>query len=144
MFDNMNFCNGCGAPSGHDANPPDRRAGRLFIIGGTFIGLIGLMTFFAVVRTLVTSPLDPATKAILIVTYLASVIIMFSVMVTLGWKQINRPASPRKKSDEVAEYQRPTSFQDVSTSQLPVGDMDIGSVTDSTTRTLDEVVVRRS
>jgi hypothetical protein len=43
------------------------------------------------------------------------------------------------KKDEKDEYRAPESFRDLNTSQLPTGDPGPGGVTDSTTRTLDEV-----
>src|SRR5437868_10313608 len=93
MAGNMNYCNGCGEPTEHAANAPDRRAGRLFILGGTFIVTIGLVAFFAVVRTLVTSSLGPGTIGLLLTAYLAALVLMFSIMMTLGWKQLNQPGA---------------------------------------------------
>jgi hypothetical protein len=144
MSGNMNYCNGCGAPAEHAADIPDRKAGRLFIFGGTVIVIFGLMAFFAVVRTLVTSGLDPALIGMLITAYLASIVLMFSVMMTLGWKQLNQTNPKSRTKDVQDDYQRPRSFKDVNTSQLPEGEPGFGSVTDSTTRTLEKTPLARN
>lgn len=139
----MNYCNGCGTPTENTAVVPDNRAGRLFIVSGTFIVLIGLMAFYPVLRTLITSPLETGAKVMIILSYLAAVISMFGVTMAMAWKQLNATGSRRSKKEEGADYRAPASFRDVNTSQLPVGDPGLGSVTDSTTRTLDEVTVLR-
>jgi hypothetical protein len=136
----MNYCNGCGAPTENSQLVPDTKAGRLFIISGTFIVLIGIIAFFPILLTLLGSPIDTAAKILLILSYLATVLLMFTATMTMGWKQINATGQRKTKNEERDDYRRPTSFRDINTSQLPTGDPGFGSVTDSTTRTLDEVL----
>jgi len=136
---NMNYCNACGTPTEHSSFVPDTKAGRLFIISGTFIVLIGIMAFFPILRTLLGSPIDTSAKILLILSYLATMLLMFAATMTMGWKQINATGHRAVKEDR-DDYRRPTSFREVNTSQLPAGDPGFASVTDSTTRTLDEVL----
>jgi len=70
---------------------------------------------------------------------LATMLLMFAATMTMGWKQINATGHRAVKEDR-DDYRRPTSFREVNTSQLPAGDPGFASVTDSTTRTLDEVL----
>jgi hypothetical protein len=138
---NINYCNACGAPTEHSQFVPDTKAGRLFILSGTFIVVIGMIAFFPILRTLLGSPIDTVAKILLILSYLATVLLMFAATMTMGWKQINATAHRKTKNETLDDYRRPTSFRDINTSQLPTGDPGFGSVTDSTTRALDEVLI---
>jgi hypothetical protein len=141
MSENMNYCNSCGAPTGHAAYGPDRKAGRLFIIGGTAIGMTGLIAFFVVLGPILSTRLDPGTAFMMTLAYLASVVAMVTIAMTLGWKQLNQPGPKRQVSRDHEDYEQPQTFRSVTTSQLPEGAPPVASVTDSTTRTLDEVFV---
>jgi hypothetical protein len=140
----MNYCNACGSPTEYSPVVPDTKAGRLFIISGTFIVVIGIMAFFPILRTLLGSPIDTAAKILLILSYLATMLLMFTATMVMGWKQINATGHRKTKNESRDDYRPPTSFREVNTSQLPAGEPGLGSVTDSTTRTLDEVPVSRS
>jgi hypothetical protein len=61
--------------------------------------------------------------------------------VTLGWKQFNSPAAKRQANNEAGDYHPPHVLNRTSTAKLPEGSPPVASVTDSTTRTLDEVFV---
>ena len=141
MSENMNYCNSCGAPTGHAAYGPDRKAGRLFIIGGTAIGMTGLIAFFVVLGPILSTRLDPGTAFMMTLAYLASVVAMVTIAMTLGWKQLNQPGPKRQVGRDHEDYEQPQTFRSVTTSQLPEGAPSVASVTDSTTRTLDEVFV---
>jgi len=139
--DNLNYCSGCGAPTSQTVDAPDRRAGRIFIIGGTAIGMTGLIAFFVVLGPILSSRLDPGTAFLMTVAYLASVVAMVAIAMTLGWKQLNQPGTKSQTSKDRQDYEQPRSFRGVTTSQLAEGEPTIASVTDSTTRTLEEVFV---
>jgi len=141
MPDHMNYCNSCGAPSGQSTDAPDRRAGRLFIIGGTAIGMTGLIAFFVVLGPILSTRLDPGTMFMMTLAYLASVVAMVTIAMTLGWKQLSQPGPKRPVGADREDYQQPRSFKGVTTSQLPEGAPPVASVTDSTTRTLDDIFV---
>jgi len=139
--DNLNYCSGCGAPTSQTVDVPDRRAGRIFIIGGTAIGMTGLIAFFVVLGPILSTRLDPGTAFMMTLAYLASVVAMVTIAMTLGWKQLNQPWPKRQVSRDHEDYEQPQTFRSVTTSQLPEGAPPVASVTDSTTRTLDEVFV---
>jgi len=139
--DNLNYCSGCGAPTSQTVDAPDRRAGRIFIIGGTAIGMTGLIAFFVVLGPILSTRLDPGTAFMMTLAYLASVVAMVTIAMTLGWKQLNQPGPKRQVSRDHEDYEQPQTFRSVTTSQLPEGAPPVASVTDSTTRTLDEVFV---
>ena len=141
--DNLNYCSGCGAPTDNIPTAPDARSGRLFIVCGTFIVLIGLIAFYPIMRTLIESPIETAAKVLIILSYLSTVLLMFGVTMAMAWKQVNAPNPHRRTRGEKDEYRAPASFRNVNTSQLPSGDPGLGSVIDSTTRTLNEVLIER-
>jgi hypothetical protein len=140
---NLNYCSGCGAPTEFVAASGDVGSGRIFAICGTVIVLIGLMAFFPVMGTVLKNPIDTAAKVVIILSYLLTVLLMFGVTMTMAWKQMNSAiARPRKRKND-ADYRSPASFRGINTSQLEPADPGIGSVVDSTTRTLDEQAVLR-
>jgi hypothetical protein len=93
---------------------------------------------------LLERPLDPSSVTTIVVAYLATMLLMFATMVGLGWKQLSAQNRRKNSEHEPEEYRSPASFKGVNTSQLPAGEPGIGSVTDVTTRTLDEAAIRRS
>jgi hypothetical protein len=140
---NLNYCSGCGAPTEIVPRQGDVASGRIFAICGTAIVLIGLMAFFAVMRTVLMNPIETPAKVIIILSYLLTVLLMFGVTMTMAWKQMSSGTPRQRKRKDEAEYRSPASFRDVNTSQLEPGDPGISSVVDSTTRTLDEQPVLR-
>jgi hypothetical protein len=140
---NMNFCNACGTPTEAGPVTTDRRVAGLFVVGSIFVALFGLVGLFPLLKILLDSRMDPAGVGILILAYLVIWLAMFSLMLGLGWKLLGNSRPKSKKLEPNTEYRAPASFKGVNTSQLPAGDPGFGSVTDSTTRTLDEVLVDR-
>jgi hypothetical protein len=113
----------------------------LFTISGTFIVVIGLLAFFPIVRSILDNPLDPAAKILLILSYLFVLLLMFTATMVMAWKQLSIVNAAKSRDTGGEEYRPPASFQKLNTSQLPEGAPGFGSVTDSTTRTLDDVFV---
>lgn len=116
----------------------------LFTISGTFIVVIGLLAFFPVVRSILDNPIDTPAKVLLILSYLFVLLIMFAATMAMAWKQLSIANAAKGSDTGGEEYRPPASFRKLNTSQLPEGDPGFGSVTDSTTRTLDEVTIKRS
>ena len=139
----MNFCNACGTPTGAGASAPDRRVAGVFVAGSVFIALFGLAGLFPLLKILLDSRLESPGIGILVLAYLVTWLMMFSVMLRLGWKLLGTPSQKRGNRESEDEYRAPASFKGANTSQLPAGEPGFGSVTDSTTRTLDEVFVER-
>jgi hypothetical protein len=140
---NMNFCNGCGTPTETAPASMDRRVAGVFVVGAVFIALFGLVGLFPLLKILLDSRLDPASIGTLVLAYLVVWLAMFSVLLGLGWKLLGGRGSKNRHLESGQEYRSPATFKGVNTSQLHAGDPGLGSVTDSTTRTLDEVLIER-
>jgi hypothetical protein len=114
------------------------------IIGGMVMGVAGIVSFFVVLGTILSAPLDPGTKFAIAISYLVAIAVMSAFPTILGWKLVNSPSLSRKgTTDSDQGYQAPSSLRGANTSQLPVSDPGFGSVTEPTTRTLDEVLIER-
>jgi hypothetical protein len=110
------------------------------MFGATAIGMLGLIGFFPILRELLHSPVDPTVMVVLLVAYLATVFLMFSVLVGHVWKNSGdiriKGSQPQPERDK--QYLRP-----VTTAQLEEPHEMPASVTEHTTRTLDEVSLRQ-
>ena len=142
---NLNYCNSCGAPTENNLVVRQRMSpSGLFTISGTFIMVVGLLALFPVVRSILDNPIDTSAKVLLILAYLFTLLLMFAATMMMAWKQLSIANANKRAGNEQDAYRSPATFRGVNTSQLPEGDPGFGSVTDSTTRTLDEVTIERS
>lgn len=141
--DALNYCNLCGAPTHNGQSAVDPKLPRTFAIGAGVFAVLGIGSLFPLMRMLLDSRLDPPSIGLFIMMYLITVLLIFGVLVGMSWRLASpsRRKENRKKKDD--EYRPPASFRGVNTAQLHPGDPTFGSVTDSTTRTLDEVLVER-
>src|SRR4051794_38073040 len=101
---NLNYCSGCGIPT--DKAPSDVGTPRLFVRSGTIIVIVGLVAFFALLRTLLRSQLETGAIVVITLAYLATIVLMFSVTMGMAWKQISVPGRRKKKKDDLAEEYR--------------------------------------
>jgi len=139
----LNYCNVCGAPTQNIVAAGDVKLPRVFAIGATFFAIIGIAALFPFLRMLLDSRLDPPSVGMFVFMYLVTILLIFGVMIGMTWKfssSGSRKDRPQKQDDQ---YRPPVSFRGTNTAQLHPGDPGFGSVTDSTTRTLDEVLVER-
>jgi|GEM_PF-1827626 len=143
IADGLNYCSRCGTPSERNLPPVADPIRRQLIIGASAIGVIGLMVLMPLLRTLLQSRLETPAVVMFLLAYLVTLVLMFSVMMTMAWKFSATTAVKKKRSDEPDEYRPPVTFRGVNTSQLPGGEPGFGSVTEPTTRTLDEVPIER-
>jgi len=136
----LNYCKNCGARNDRNPLVIGNAASRPFMFGATAIGMLGLVGFFPILRELLHSPVDPAVMVVLLVAYLATVFLMFSVLVGHVWKNSGdiRIKNSQRQPDPEKQYLRP-----VTTAQLEERHEMPASVTEHTTRTLDEVPVRQ-
>jgi hypothetical protein len=132
IADNVSFCKNCGFRQESLRNEDASRIKRLALTAGAGIGTIGLICFFTILRELLRSGLAPDAMITLLVAYLVALLIMFTVLVRHAFKTSDeRTMRPMERAPE-----QPAYFRAVNTAQLP--DMP-ASVTEHTTRTLDEV-----
>jgi hypothetical protein len=137
----LNYCKNCGMRN--DRNPliVGNSSSRPLMFSATAIGMVGLIGFFPVLKELLHSGVDPTVMVILLIAYLATVFLMFSVLVGHVWKNsgdIRIKGGLQAEQDTTQQYLRP-----ITTAQLEEPRDFPGSVTEHTTRTLDEVPIRQ-
>ena len=137
----LNYCKNCGVRNDRNPLVIGNSASRPFALGASAIGMVGLVGFFPVLRELLHSGVEPAVMVVLLVAYLATVFLMFSVLVGHIWKNsgdIRVKGGRQPEQDTAQQYLRPAT-----TAQLKEPRDSPGSVTEHTTRTLDEIPVRQ-
>ena len=142
---NLHYCSSCGSPTDKIFESGDDRVGRLLIVGGLVIAVTGIFSFFLVLGPILGAPIDASAKFALAASYLIAIAILSSVPMYLGLRHVNSQGRPRKHRERNADedYRAPSHLKPVTTSQLPDSDPGFGSVTEPTTRTLDEVLIER-
>ena len=135
--DNLNYCKNCGVRNEHTRLLVGNSSSRRLGFGAVAIGVSGLGFFVPVMRELLRSGVDPTVMVILLLAYLATVLAMFAILVGHVWK--NSGDIRIKNSD--MEHPRPEPYlRAVNTAQLPDRP---ASVTEHTTRTLEQVPLKR-
>ena len=140
MPSNLNYCKNCGSRNEKNALVVGNSSSKIMGVAATFVAIVGLVGFVEMLKLLLNSRLEtPALIAVLVV-YLIAVFAMFAVLVGHVWK---KSGDIRIKTNEQADEYAPPEFRRVTTAQL-VEPRDMpASVTEHTTRTLDEVVLNR-
>ncbi len=139
--ENLNYCNNCGARNEKNPLIVGNSSNRIMGIAATFIGMVGLVGFVEILKILLNSRLDTAAIIVILIAYLAAVFVMFAVLIGHVWKH---SGDIRFKSKEGADkYNVPNSFRGVNTAQLQEPHDFPASVTEHTTRTLDNVPLNR-
>lgn len=140
--ENLNFCNNCGARI--DSGNVENQSNSYSLISTAIIGLLSVIELFGFVFLavkLIEKNLDPSFVFVLLALYTAAVLgISFLV-----FKQTsNQNFKPRRK-EKTNEKSAPEKLPGVSTAQLnaPSFQTSAASVTENTTRTLDEVLIER-
>ena len=143
ISDDRNYCSGFGSPAERTALVYQSKSQRSLIIGSTLLGTVGLGTLFPIIRTMLEMHVDPTLFCIIVVAYLAALLYMFSVLMGHVSKRYSGIVTRSSDRTEADTYSPPASFRGVTTSQLHAAEPDVASVTESTTRTLDQVPVNR-
>lgn len=135
MPENLNFCKNCGSPN--ERNPSVvYNTGRGYILASMMIGMFGLFGFYGVLRELLRNPLDPAVVVILMIVYSFALLAMFAIPLGMSRRSGNVESNRIGRRES---YGQPTSFRSVNTAQLEEPREMPASVTEHTTRTLDQV-----
>ena len=104
--------------------------------------MVGLVGFVEVLKILLRSPLDTWAIIVVLIAYLVVVFSMFAVLIGHVWKH---SGDIRIQSKERAdEHIAPNAFRGVNTAQLHEPYDFPASVTEHTTRTLDNVPLKRN
>lgn len=103
---------------------------------------VGFFMFMLVIRTLTRSDIPPALFVPISFFYFAALFGICLMVLRYGSKASNPARSER--SLDTGELARPAYLSPATTAQLEEArEFGIGSVTDATTRTLDEVTIER-
>jgi hypothetical protein len=140
----LNYCNHCGARNAKNMQEKGSPPSGLLVAGGATIGCVGLVVSIGILKVLLESRLDTSAVVLIVLAYLAALVLMFGAFMGFLWKGSGHA---RGKYNDIAEpqfYAPPASLRPVNTSQLesPRGEPAV-SVTEHTTRTLDEVLIER-
>ena len=140
--ENLNYCSNCGARVEKDRQ--DAYSSRMSNPSSsvTYLGIFGLIGFIILVTSLLRRNLDPGAVFAFSVLYL---IALFGIcFMILRQTSGNSEKRVNKIPTETPDYAAPKSFRSGITNQLDAPQSEpIPSVTENTTRTLDEVLIER-
>jgi hypothetical protein len=103
--------------------------------------LVGLIGFYPIMTELLHSRMEPPAVFLTLVAYLLGVITMFTVLI---WQSRKGTTEIKTKANRTSEgFGGHQAFRGINTAQLPEPTQQPASVTEHTTRTLDEVPFKR-
>lgn len=140
--ENLNYCSNCGARVEKNASDGDSSWMTNPATSVGYLGVFGLGGFIFLVMSLLKRNLDPGFVFAMSALYLAA---LFGICFLLLRQSSGHSGTRQTKNPiEETDYQAPKKFRSEITNQLgsPSGEP-IPSVTEHTTRTLDEVLVER-
>jgi hypothetical protein len=140
MPESLNFCKNCGARNERNAPAGGNNSARPMAFVAMVIGMTGLFGFYGILRELLRSPLDPMVVVILMVVYTVTLLAMFSIPIGIWRRSVD---SRTRQPEQTDAYHPPASFRAVNTAQLEEPREMPASVTEHTTRTLDQVPISR-
>jgi hypothetical protein len=140
MPESLNFCKNCGTRNERNAPLTSGNSARPWAFVAMVIGMFGLFGFYAILRELLRNPLDPMVVVIMMLVYTAALLAMFTIPIGVWRKSVDGPA----KVGRTDTYHPPELFRAVNTAQLEEPRDRPASVTEHTTRTLDQVPLKRN
>src|SRR5438270_10563664 len=88
LNDNLNYCNSCGTRIEKNALVVGNASSRPFTIAAAFIAVIGLVGFIPLLQALLQSRLDQSAMILILIIYLITVFLLFSVLIGHVWKYL--------------------------------------------------------
>lgn len=141
MAADLNYCKNCGARNERHSLIVRNSSSGLMGVGAIFIGIVGLISFYPILRELLARDVNPVAMVFIMITFVIAVLAMFSILVGHTWKN---SGDIRIKGGEGRDaYLPPAPFSRTHTARLNEARERPASVTENTTRTLDEVPIPR-
>jgi hypothetical protein len=138
--DNLNYCKNCGARVEKNPLVVSNSSSRLVIAAAGAIGVVGLICFVPLLKILLESRLDQPALLLVLFGYLITVFLLIAMLVGHAWKHSGDIRIHQNESDN---YAPPRSFRGPITARLEEHREPAVSVTEHTTRTLDEIPIER-
>jgi hypothetical protein len=144
IADHLNYCNSCGTRIEKNPLVVSNSSSTYLARSLPIVGGFGFLGFIAVLKILLDNPrLDASAVVFILVAYLIALFLICAMMIGHIWKHSGdirvKPQEPRLPND----YVSPASFRSATTAQLEEAREPAISVTEHTTRTLDEVPLRK-
>ena len=145
IAEHLNYCNSCGARIEKNPLIISNSSSAQLAKPLAIVSMIGFVGFIAVLKMLLDDHggLDIPAKVLILLGYLTALVLISAMMIGHMWKNSGDIRIKHKESKMPDEYVAPASLRPVTTAQLEESHQPIASVTEHTTRTLDEVAVLR-
>lgn len=144
IAEHLNYCNSCGARIEKNPLVVTNAASPYLAKALAVTVMIGFVGFIAVLKIVLDNGrLDVPGMVFICLGYLTALTLISAMIIGHMWKTSGDVRIRSKKLEAPEdEYHPPRSFRGPNTNQLPEPmSTPVGSVTDSTTRTLDEVYI---
>ncbi|MEP7075719.1 MAG: hypothetical protein ABI878_07900 [Acidobacteriota bacterium] len=142
VAEHLNYCNGCGARIEKNPLIVSNAASAQLARPLTIVAMMGFVGFIAVLKMVLDSGgLDMPAKVLVLVAYLITLFLVCAMMVGHMWKNSGDIRIQHHEPKE--DYVSPASLRPLTTAQLEEARPPVASVTEHTTRTLDQVAVPR-
>ena len=145
VADNLNYCKSCG--NRIEKNPLVLSNSSSHDLSRTLslVVVMGVIGFIAVLKIILDNGrLDAQAMVMVLIAFLVALTIISAMIIGHMWKTASDFRVHTRRNEVEDEYVSPRSFRGRNTNQLGEPDPHpVGSVTDSTTRTLDEVPIAR-
>jgi hypothetical protein len=138
--DNLNYCKNCGSRVEKNPLIVSNSSSRSAMVAAGAIGVFGLIGAFPMLKILLESRLDQPAVLLVLFGYLATVFLLVAILVGHAWKH---SGDIRVHPNESDDYVPPKSFRGSITARLEGRREPAVSVTEHTTRTLDEMPIER-
>jgi hypothetical protein len=145
IAEHLNYCNSCGARIEKNPLVISNASSSQLAKPLAITIMMGFVGFIAVLKIVLDNPrLDIPAMVLILIAYLAALTIISAMIIGHMWKTAGNIRIHPKEPSAPEQYVRPVSFKTTTTNQLvEPREQTFGSVTDGTTRTLDEVLVER-
>lgn len=136
----LKYCNSCGTRVEAEQPVVVRSGSPMLAIGAVVLGIVGLIGFYPIMRELLHSPIEAPAVFMTLLAYLVAVVAMFTVLIWQSRKGTTEITSKRNQTSK--GFGGHAAFRGVNTAQLPEPTSRPASVTEHTTRTLDNLPLR--